>query len=138
MCLSVRSSYRRAFLANSLCTGNNTSLICWSQSRVWCQRRERVLRYPKLRERHRSTEAELAEFVRLFTEKGRLVTPQATPRVITADVSDNLYLEMAVAGDAQYIVSGDRHLLQLQEYQGIPILTPAEFLGLILRLQSEE
>ena len=88
----------------------------------------RVLRYPKIRARYRATEAELTETVRLFTEKGLLVTPQETIRAITADVSDNLYLAMAVAGDADCIVSGDKHLLRLQEYRGIPILTPTEFL----------
>ena len=88
----------------------------------------RVLQYPKIRKGLRSTDAELAEFVRLFKEKGLLVTPQETIRAITADVSDNLYLEIAVAGDAQCIVSGDKHLLRLQEYRGIPILTPTEFL----------
>ena len=88
----------------------------------------RVLQYPKIRKGLRSTDAELAEFVRLFREKGLLVTPQETIRAITADVSDNLYLEIAVAGDAQCIVSGDKHLLRLQEYRGIPILTPTEFL----------
>ena len=98
----------------------------------------RVLQYPKIRKGLRSTDGELAEFVRLFREKGLLVTPQETIRAITADVSDNLYLEMAVAGDAQCIVSGDKHLLRLQEYQGIPILTPAEFLDQIMRLQSGE
>lgn len=99
---------------------------------------ERVLQYPKVRKGLRSTDEELAEFVHLFQEEGLLVTPQETIHAITVDVSDNLYLEMAVAGDAHCIVSGDKHLLHLQEYQGIPIVTPAEFLGQLRLLASHE
>lgn len=98
----------------------------------------RVLRYPKIRARYRVTDAELGETVRLFMEKGLLVTPQETIRAITVDTSDNLYLEIAVAGDADGIVSGDWHLLRLQEYRGIPILAPAEFLDYLMQLRSEE
>ncbi len=35
---------------------------------------------------------------------------------------------MAIEGDAAIIVSGDKHLLNLKEYQGITILTPRQFL----------
>jgi hypothetical protein len=33
--------------------------------------------------------------------------------------------------DANVLVSGDRHLLEIQEYQGIPILTPCAFLTIL-------
>ncbi len=49
---------------------------------------------------------------------------------ITADLSDNMFLECAVAAGADVIVSGDRHLLDLGEFRGIPIVTAAEFLQL--------
>jgi putative PIN family toxin of toxin-antitoxin system len=48
---------------------------------------------------------------------------------VLADESDNRVLECAVAGEADSIVSGDRHLLDLGEYEGIPILAVAEALG---------
>jgi len=51
--------------------------------------------------------------------------------VITEDPSDNRYLECALEGDAEYIVSGDQHLVQLATYQRIRILTPKEFLGVL-------
>lgn len=44
------------------------------------------------------------------------------------DPDDNMFLECAVAGDAEYIVSGDPHLTDLHPYEGIQILPPAEFL----------
>ena len=46
------------------------------------------------------------------------------------DATDNRYLECAVAGEVSYIISGDKHLLELKEYQGIMILAPGVFLTL--------
>jgi predicted nucleic acid-binding protein len=38
-------------------------------------------------------------------------------------------LECALAGEADFIVSGDKkHLLALRQFQGIPIVSPADFL----------
>lgn len=51
-----------------------------------------------------------------------------TPRVIRVDPSDNHVLACAVAGKADAMVSGDHHLLKLSSYQGIPVLTLAQFL----------
>ena len=48
---------------------------------------------------------------------------------IPADPVDEMVLACAVEGQADLIVSGDRHLLDLGEYQGIPIVTAREFLG---------
>jgi uncharacterized protein len=91
----------------------------------------RVLHYPKIRKRLHSTEEELAEFVHIFQEKALIITRQETVHAITEDVSDNLYLEIGIAGHADYIVSGDQHLLKLKEYRGISIMTPTEFQGII-------
>ena len=49
--------------------------------------------------------------------------------IISADPDDDNVLECAVAGGAGYIISGDRrHILPLGSYQGITILSPADFL----------
>jgi putative PIN family toxin of toxin-antitoxin system len=44
------------------------------------------------------------------------------------DVDDDEFLALAVTGQADAIISGDRDLLDLVSYEGIPILTPAQFL----------
>ena len=46
--------------------------------------------------------------------------------MITADADDDHVLACALVAKADLIVSGDRHLLQLQRYQEIPIVTAAE------------
>lgn len=47
--------------------------------------------------------------------------------IITEDPSDNKFLELAETGKADYILSGDKHLLDLKDFHGIKIITPAEF-----------
>jgi len=51
------------------------------------------------------------------------------------DVDDDKFLALAVTGQADAIVSGDRDLLELVTHEGIPILTPAQFLQ---RLRESE
>ncbi|MBI2917013.1 MAG: putative toxin-antitoxin system toxin component, PIN family [Chloroflexi bacterium] len=53
--------------------------------------------------------------------------------IVREHPADDRVLECAVAGKADYVVSGDRHLLALREFQGIPIVTPTEFLGVLKR-----
>ena len=47
------------------------------------------------------------------------------------DPDDDKILECAVTGAATYVVSGDRHLLNMKEYQGIAIIRAHEFLALV-------
>ena len=49
------------------------------------------------------------------------------------DAKDNKFLELAVSGRADYIISGDEDLLVLNPFRGIPILTPREFLSGFLK-----
>ena len=58
-----------------------------------------------------------------------LVEPRIALAVITQDPSDNRVLECALSAQADAIVSGDKHLLALQTFHGIPILTPQAFLA---------
>jgi len=43
------------------------------------------------------------------------------------DPSDNRFLEAAVAGRADYVITNDHHLLDLKEYEGIRIIRPGTF-----------
>jgi putative PIN family toxin of toxin-antitoxin system len=54
----------------------------------------------------------------------------ATPHRIQAcrDPKDDKFLDLALAGDAQAIITGDKDLLELHPFHAIPILTPAEFI----------
>ncbi|MCW5623959.1 MAG: hypothetical protein KIT73_04475 [Burkholderiales bacterium] len=55
-----------------------------------------------------------------------LVSPLDTPRVVPDDADDDHVIAAALAGAAEIIVSGDRHLLQLDELSGVTIVTARE------------
>jgi len=61
-------------------------------------------------------------------QNSTLISSESELLVIAEDKADNRIIECAFQGKAQYVVSGDRHLLNLKEYQGIRILSPIEFL----------
>ena len=65
--------------------------------------------------------------IKNFSEE---VHPQERLAII-ADDPDNRILECAVVGQADFIISGDKHLLNLKNFQGINVVTPAEFLEAI-------
>jgi len=96
----------------------------------------RAYHYPKIALRHRWPEERIALFIEDLAHLAILTPSERTPNVIAEDPSDNRYLECAVEGGAEYIVSGDQHLLQLATYQGIKILTPREFLAVLAHLRS--
>ncbi len=50
---------------------------------------------------------------------------------VKADPADDKILEAAVAGKSEFLVSGDRHLLDIKKYKGIKIVKPTEFLNLL-------
>lgn len=58
----------------------------------------------------------------------RIVEPTDRVRAVHAAPDDDIVLECAAAAAADAIVTGDRHLLSLREWRGIPILSPAQFL----------
>ena len=59
-----------------------------------------------------------------------IVTPSQKVDVIKDDADDNIILECALEGKAEYIISYDKHLLNLKEFQGIKIVKPEEALKL--------
>lgn len=56
------------------------------------------------------------------------VHPRVSLAAVKDDPDDDRILECAVAAQAQAIISGDRHLLQLGSFESIPVLTPRQFL----------
>jgi hypothetical protein len=86
----------------------------------------RVLTYPKFR----LTEEEIHYL--LYVEVlpvVEMVKARPGPVLIAGDPSDDMFLRCAIAGRAKYIISGDRHLLDLKTHRRVAILSPADFLA---------
>lgn len=91
----------------------------------------RVLRYPRVAELHKLSEKEQEEFLTLLRDETKLIKPKHRLS-LSPDETDNRYLECAVEGSAEVLVTGDkRHLLPIKEYEGIAIISPAAFLMLL-------
>lgn len=86
--------------------------------------RETLRKYP---ERFRMDESEVqteVETIRYFAE---FVDPDEEIAVVEPDPDDDKFLEAAVAGDVDYVVSGDSHLLDIKSFRGIDIVEPRTF-----------
>ena len=67
----------------------------------------------------------IATFIFQFAD---FVVPTEHVKVIQADPKDDKFLDAVTVGKVDFLVSGDKHLLGLKEYAGVPIITPREFL----------
>ena len=67
------------------------------------------------------------DFLASLTRETELITITETID-ICRDPKDNKFLELAISGNATHIITGDKDLLELNPFQGIPILTPKQFL----------
>ncbi len=63
-------------------------------------------------------------FVRFSTQIESAVKIKA----VKDDPDDNKFLECAITANADYIISGDPHLLNIKEFRGIKIVSPAQFI----------
>lgn len=71
-------------------------------------------------------------WITALAEAAELVFPVERISGATADPFDDMVLECALAAEAEYLVSGDKkHLLPLQEFRGIHIINPVDFLTMV-------
>lgn len=66
-----------------------------------------------------------------FEKFSTTIQTMSTFDVIKDDPDDNKFLACAVDSNAEYIISGDDHLLKLKTFKGIQIVTPAQFVTLM-------
>lgn len=85
---------------------------------------ERVLRYPKFD----LTPEEIEDQMKNVLSFSSVVNPKIHVSVVERDPSDNIFLDCALTAGADFIVSGDEHLLEIREYEGIKILNAPTFL----------
>ena len=66
-------------------------------------------------------------------ETGEKLSVVIDTNTIKDDIDDNRILECAETANADYIISGDRHLINLENYNDIKIVSPKEFLEIYLK-----
>ena len=100
-------------------------------SRALLDELERVLARPRIAERLGWVPSESRVFVAALAESAIVADASGQLKVVAADPDNDRVIDAAVEGEADYIVSGDRHLLDLGSYGDIPVVTAAGFAALL-------
>lgn len=86
-----------------------------------------VLSRPRIQSKYHIQADDIIALINMIRLRGELVSPNQKIEACR-DPKDNRFLEAAVEGKADTIVSGDADLLELREFEAIPILSVKEFL----------
>lgn len=87
--------------------------------------RERIVKLTKM------SPLEQANFMNMLIERSDITKGKQLQQKIGRDVKDDKFLACGVEAKADYIITGDKDLLVLKEYEGIKIVTPRKFLALL-------
>ena len=84
------------------------------------------MRRGRAHERHTDLEDRQAR-----SSPGSGLPPSRVVRAVPDDPDDDHLLAAALEGRAAFLVTSDQHVLSLGEYEGVRIVTPAEFLKIL-------
>ena len=96
---------------------------------------KQVLNSAKIQEfliKHKVVKEDLNDFFSTLSFNALVVKPSFRLDIIKEDPADNKFLECALMVKAEYIVSGDKHLLKLKMYENIKIISAYELINLYI------
>ena len=99
-----------------------------------------VLKYPKVKKalnKQRITSQDVDEVILKLLKVGLITSGEILAAGVSDDPADDMVIACALEGHADFIISGDHHLTDLEDYQGIKIVAPSTFLALIANLNEE-
>jgi putative PIN family toxin of toxin-antitoxin system len=85
----------------------------------------------KLLQKFQISERGLREYIAEIRQISSIVAIAKQLRAVPNDPDDDMIIECAIAGNATHIITGDKHLLSLVEYQNIQIVKAIDFLNLL-------
>jgi len=94
----------------------------------------RVLQYPHIKNKYNLKDDDIAKVIDTIERFAVVLHDVEGVDVISEDPDDNKVLACAIAAEADFIVSGDKHLLKLGKFEDIPIMTAKDFLK---KMESE-
>jgi len=75
--------------------------------------------------------SDMERYIRYLGRRTSLVRTRSKFKVVKDDPKDDIVLNTAYSGEADYIVSGDKHLIPLREFKGIRIVTVSNMLDIL-------
>jgi uncharacterized protein len=89
----------------------------------------RILFYPKIRTKIKKTDLEVDAWLDALSLFSHFVVPRHSyPLLVREDPDDDIYIIAALESHADYIVSGDQHLLKMKAFEAVKIVTAVEFI----------
>jgi putative PIN family toxin of toxin-antitoxin system len=104
---------------------------------AWRDKKLELIVSPPILEEYRRVGKKLADqfsgvdltpILSLIAAKARVIDSEEPPDPVCDDPDDDKFIACAISGEAEYIVSGDKHLLKINGYEGISIVKPRQFL----------
>jgi putative PIN family toxin of toxin-antitoxin system len=89
---------------------------------------KRVLEYPHIVKKYKLSKSDIQSLLILVEHEAVVIPKPPIVHIIKDDPDDDKFLACAMAAKAEYIVSGDQHLLNLGSYMSISIVTVRDFL----------
>ncbi len=82
---------------------------------------------PRIRQKYRLEAPEIEALIALIVLRGEFVAPVRKIEVCR-DPGDDMFIEAALSGGAEYVVTGDKDLLVLKKFETVRFTTPRQFL----------
>jgi len=98
-----------------------------------------VLKYPKVKKvlkKRQFTSQEVDDIILKLLKVALITSGKSLADGVSGDPADDMIIACALEGRADFIISGDHHLTDLKNYQGIEIVAPSTFLELITKLNG--
>jgi putative PIN family toxin of toxin-antitoxin system len=90
-----------------------------------------VMNREEIKIRFEYTLRNITEFQEAIRNVAEIITVKSNLEVVKEDPDEDIVVNTAVDGKADYIVSGDEHLKKLRKFRGIQILSPRAFMNMI-------
>ncbi|RJQ52072.1 MAG: putative toxin-antitoxin system toxin component, PIN family [Actinobacteria bacterium] len=90
---------------------------------------QRVFDYPKIRKSYDLEPKTIKAIIARLNKYSVVTAGKVKVSAIDDDPTDNMFLACAKEAEADFIVTGDSHLLDLKSFEGIPIVSPRYFLN---------
>jgi len=92
---------------------------------------ERVLHYDRVQKKFKLSEAKIIDYLSAVRDTHLLTPGLLEVSIVHDDPDDDKIVACALEAEADYIISGDHHLLNLKHYRDIQIVTPKAFLEIL-------
>jgi len=107
------------------------NVYLYTAEEILAEIRRVLLEKPHIRNRYTYSSETVEDFIKYLRDISTVVVQLPEIRVIERDPKDDMIVSCAVAVGADYIISRDRDLLDLGNYQQIQIVTPEQFMRIL-------